>query len=74
MSAINDYLSNNISMLDVFAKYNLSSCTLLREWLSKYYNGEKLKTITNDQMVYSMPKAKSIKKEKNQNCLILYRT
>ena len=38
-----------MSMLDVSAKYNLSSCTLLREWLSKYNNGENLKTITNDQ-------------------------
>ena len=64
MSAINDYLSTGMSMLDVSAKYDLSSCTLLREWLSKYNNGEKLKTITNDQEVYSMPRTKTTEDEK----------
>lgn len=64
MSAINDYLSTGMSMLDVSAKYNLSSCTLLREWLSKYNNGEKFKTITNDQEVYSMPRTKTTEDER----------
>lgn len=64
MSAIKDYLSNGMRILDVSAKYNLSSCTLLREWLSKYNKGEKLKTITNDQEVYFMPRTKTTEDER----------
>lgn len=52
-----------MSMLDVSARYNLALYMLLREWLSKYNHGEKLKTIANDQEVYSMSRTKTIEDE-----------
>ncbi len=64
ITVINDYYSSGLSELDICAKYNLSSCTLLREWISKYNNGEKLKTVINKPEVYSMPRVKTTEEER----------
>lgn len=61
---VNDYLSSGLSQLDITAKYNLSCCTILREWISKYNNGERLKTIIDNPKVYHMPRLKATREER----------
>lgn len=61
---VNDYISSGLSELSITAKYNLSSCGILREWISKYNKGEKFKTIINNPEVYNMPRLKTTKEEK----------
>lgn len=61
---IEDYLTSGSSELAVTAKYNLSSCSILREWIKKYNNGKELKTIINNPEVYTMPRVKTTKDER----------
>ena len=61
---IEDYLSSGLSELTITAKYNLTSCSILREWIKKYNNGEELKTIINNPEVYTMPRVKTTKNER----------
>ena len=64
IEVVNDYISSGLSQLDITAKYNLSSCTVLREWVSKYNNGERLKSIIDNPEVYHMPRLKATREEK----------
>lgn len=64
IEVINDYLSSGLSQLDITAKYNLSNCNVLRDWISKYNKGERFKTITNNPEVYHMPRLKATREEK----------
>lgn len=61
---VNDYFSSGLSELSITAKHNLSSCSILREWISKYNKGEKFKTVINNPEVYNMPRIKTTKDEK----------
>lgn len=60
---VNDYISSGLNELSITAKYNLPFCGILREWISKYNNGEKFKTIINNLEVYNMPRLKTPKKK-----------
>ena len=44
LAAVNDYLSRKFSLLECCEKYNISSDSVLRSWISKYNGGKELKT------------------------------
>ncbi|MCF2623728.1 transposase [Ligilactobacillus salivarius] len=43
LAAVNDYLSRKFSLSECCDKYNISSNSVLRKWISKYNSGKELK-------------------------------
>ncbi|MYY45094.1 transposase [Lactobacillus salivarius] len=43
LAAVNDYLSRKFSLSECCDKYNISSNSILRKWISKYNSGKELK-------------------------------
>ena len=60
---VKDYLSGAKSSVDVAVKYNIS-CSMVREWVSKYNKGEELKDYDPRSEVYAMKSRKTTFEER----------
>ena len=61
--AVNDYLSRKFSLLECCEKYNITSDSVLRSWISKYNSGKELKA-TNGESTRMKAGRKTISEEK----------
>lgn len=61
---INEYLSGGISFCDLANKYNISSNTIVRKWVSKYNNGIEIKDYDPKSEVYTMKARKTTLEER----------
>src|SRR5690606_7540047 len=57
LNAVKDYLSGNYSLRDVIRKYEISSDSVLRQWINKYNGHRELKD-TGKRRLSSMTKGR----------------